>query len=308
MIAHDRLFKELLTTFFVEFIELLLPEVVPYLDKSSLVFLDKEIFSDITRGEVHEVDLLVRAKFKDSNACFLIHTEAQAHYELDFGLRLFRYFARLRERLNLPVFPVVVFSFDTPMREQPRVYDELLPWLSVLHFEYRTIQLNRLKWRSYLNSANPIAAALMAKMQFARRDRPLVKLECLRMMVSLKLNPARSRLISGFVDSYLKLTAREQSAFDQELATVDKKVREDIMEIVTSWMEDGIKKGHAEGRREADLSLVTRLLNRRFGSFDDGLLEQVRSLATDSIEDLAEALLDFNSTDDLQTWLSSHDQ
>jgi hypothetical protein len=31
MIDHDRLFKELFTTFFVEFIELFFPEVVRYL-------------------------------------------------------------------------------------------------------------------------------------------------------------------------------------------------------------------------------------------------------------------------------------
>lgn len=33
MIDHDRLFKELLTTFFVEFLELFLPEVVTYVER-----------------------------------------------------------------------------------------------------------------------------------------------------------------------------------------------------------------------------------------------------------------------------------
>ena len=46
---HDRLFKELLTLFFSDFIELFLPDLASYLDKSSLVFLDKEIFTDVTR-------------------------------------------------------------------------------------------------------------------------------------------------------------------------------------------------------------------------------------------------------------------
>jgi hypothetical protein len=47
-IDHDRLFKELLTTFFFEFLELFVPQVTAYLDRESLVFLDKEIFTDIT--------------------------------------------------------------------------------------------------------------------------------------------------------------------------------------------------------------------------------------------------------------------
>ncbi len=44
---HDPLFKELLRTFFIEFIELFLPEVASYLDPGAIEFLDKEMFSDL---------------------------------------------------------------------------------------------------------------------------------------------------------------------------------------------------------------------------------------------------------------------
>ncbi|HYM00267.1 MAG TPA: flagellar assembly protein H, partial [Blastocatellia bacterium] len=42
MIDHDRLFKELISTFFIEFLDLFLPEVCSYIDAGSLEFLDKE--------------------------------------------------------------------------------------------------------------------------------------------------------------------------------------------------------------------------------------------------------------------------
>lgn len=57
MTDHDQLFKQLITTFFVEFIELFLPQVATYLDPSSLESLDKEIFTDVTSGEQHQVEL-----------------------------------------------------------------------------------------------------------------------------------------------------------------------------------------------------------------------------------------------------------
>jgi hypothetical protein len=41
MIDHDRLFKELLSTFFIEFIELFFPNVMTYLEPDSVTFLDK---------------------------------------------------------------------------------------------------------------------------------------------------------------------------------------------------------------------------------------------------------------------------
>nr|WP_156114127.1 hypothetical protein [Myxosarcina sp. GI1] len=40
-ISHDQLFKELLTTFFVEFLELFFPQVLDYLDIDSISFEDK---------------------------------------------------------------------------------------------------------------------------------------------------------------------------------------------------------------------------------------------------------------------------
>ncbi len=44
--GHDHLFKEMLTTFFVEFIELFLPQVAEYLDRESVQFLDQERKTD----------------------------------------------------------------------------------------------------------------------------------------------------------------------------------------------------------------------------------------------------------------------
>jgi hypothetical protein len=50
MLDHDRLFKELLSTFCLEFIGLFLPGANTYLDPTSLEFLDKEVFTDVTAG------------------------------------------------------------------------------------------------------------------------------------------------------------------------------------------------------------------------------------------------------------------
>ena len=115
-IDHDRLFKELLTTFFVEFVDLFLPDVGAYLEPGSLEFLDKEVFTDVTSGERHEADLVVRARFRGQDAFFLVHVENQSTPEGEFGRRMFRYFARLFEKHALPVYPVVLFSYDAPKK------------------------------------------------------------------------------------------------------------------------------------------------------------------------------------------------
>jgi len=68
--------------------------------------------------------------------------------------------------------------------------------------------------------------------------------------VTLRLDRARSRLISGFIDAYLKLNATEQAEFDTNIKDLGIEQTEKVMEIVTSWMEEGIKRGRKEGREK----------------------------------------------------------
>ena len=142
-----RLFQELLSTFFIEFVYLFLPNISAALDRCvTIVPLDKEIFTHVTGGEKHEVDLLMRAKFRAEEAFFLIHVENQATAQTDFPKRMFHYFARLTAKYDLPVYPVVLFSYDAPLRPEPNRWVVAFPGKTVLRFEYTVIQLNRLPW------------------------------------------------------------------------------------------------------------------------------------------------------------------
>ena len=71
-IDHDRLFKELISTFFVEFIELFFPQVMDYLDRDSITFLDKEVFTDVTEGERYESDLVAQVKFRGKESWLFV--------------------------------------------------------------------------------------------------------------------------------------------------------------------------------------------------------------------------------------------
>lgn len=296
MIDHDRLFKELLSTFFIEFIELFFPDVINYLEPDSVTFLDKEVFTDVTAGERYEADLLVQAQFQGQSSYFLIHVENQSYNQADFNKRMFRYFARLHEKYDLPIYPVVVLSYTQPQKAAESSYQLFFPDFKVLEFNYRVVQLNQLNWRDYLNQRNPIASALMARMQIALEDRPKVKAECLRLLVTLRLDPAKMQLISGFIDTYLNLSESEEQTFRDEIGTIESEDKEEVMQIVTSWMRTGIQQGQA--------SMVMRQLKHKFGEIDPELESQIQQLSSPQLEDLSEALLDFEQLEDLITWLS----
>lgn len=56
-----------------------------------------------------------------------------------------------------------------------------------------------------------------------------------------------------------------------------------------------------DGRGE--LKIILRLLTRRIGEIAAELQEQIRQLSLIQLEDLAEALLDFEAQTDLVAWL-----
>lgn len=296
-INHDQLFKELLTTFFVEFLDLFFPVVLEYLDPDTISFIDKELFTDVTQGEKKTLDIVASAKFQQQNYSFLIHIENESRSNTDFNHRLFRYFCTLFLKYNRPIYPIVVFSYDSPQRLDRSNFVIEFPDKQVLNFDYQIVQLNRLDWRDFLQQKNPVAAALMSKMKIDTSDRPKVKAECLRLLVTLQLDPAKMQLISGFIDTYLNLNQQEESIFQSELSTIDHKEQEQIMEITTSWQ--------LRGRVEGQCNTILRQLNRKLGTLPESITEQIKSLEPNQLDSLTEDLLDFQTLDDLQAWLAN---
>lgn len=73
----------------------------------------------------------------------------------------------------------------------------------MLQFAYWRIQLKQISWRQYLNSDNPLAAALLSQLDCQPSERLQVKLEFLRLLTQMEL-------ISVFFERYLKLSAEEE--------------------------------------------------------------------------------------------------
>jgi predicted transposase YdaD len=70
---------------------------------------------------------------------------------------------------------------------------------------------------------------------------------------------------------------------------------------------DAKAEGKAEGTLEGEIRMVVRLLNRRLGEFPAQYLTQIQQLTVGQLEDLGEALLNFITVADLDSWLSTVD-
>jgi predicted transposase YdaD len=295
-IDHDRLFKELLENYFAEFMQLFFPIAAQAINLKQIKFLQQEIFTDITAGEKHQVDILVETRLKDEPGLILIHVEPQAYAQKEFNARMFIYFSRLYEKYRRKILPVAIFSYDQE-RDEPDTFQIGFSFLDILRFQFYKLELKKLNWRNYIHSNNPVAAALLSKMGFKPEERVPVKLEFMRMLARMNQDPARMELLGGFFETYLKLNQEEEEQLYRELGKIDQKEADTIMQITTSWHEKGRMEGKVEGRMEgrmegeaigearAKQDAICKYMVARFKVDPAGIREKVQHLTDRDVLD-----------------------
>ena len=78
------------------------------------------------------------------------------------------------------------------------------------------------------------------------------------------------------------------------------------MPYITSVEQIGYDRGQEVGAKRQAQSLILRQLTRKIGSLNDRTIDCINNLLIAQLEDLGEALFDFESIVDLDHWLSQH--
>ena len=243
---HDQLHKELIHTFFKEFLEIFFPEAHDQLDFRTIKPISEEVYTDIVEGETRRLDIVVETKLRNTDVVIIVHIEPQSYVQRDFHERMFLYFSLLYNKYRKPILPVAVFSYKENWEKNR--YTMEFPFFHVLTFNFLTLHLKKENWRDYIRSDNPAAAALLSKMGYDEKEKIIVKKEFLRMITRMKLDPAKQRFIYGFFETYLKLSEEEEEKLMKEIRDLPE--AEKILEIPISYEEKGKELGRKEGRLE----------------------------------------------------------
>lgn len=73
--------------------------------------------------------------------------------------------------------------------------------------------------------------------------------------------------------------------------------------ILREGRAEGLELGLTQGRTDEGKALVLKQLTRKLGKLSPELTTKVSDLSLEGLEALGEALLDFISFDDLESWL-----
>ena len=93
----------------------------------------------------------------------------------------------------------------------------------------------------------------------------------------------------------------------EELEIVDRRgmMLQDERGKITYAEEKGEERGEERARIKEALSFLMRQLKKRFGEIPEVTRDQIQDLSLEDLEKLGEDFLDFNSLEDLETWLES---
>jgi predicted transposase YdaD len=81
---------------------------------------------------------------------------------------------------------------------------------------------------------------------------------------------------------------------------------EDIMQESVIY-QDILQKGEGKGEQKEAVKFCLMLLNQRFGQLDSEILERVKVLSVEQLENLGAALFNISEIADLVTWLNQED-
>jgi predicted transposase YdaD len=84
---------------------------------------------------------------------------------------------------------------------------------------------------------------------------------------------------------------------------VNRVLKEQIMKESVVY-QDILAQGEVKGIQKGETNLVLKLLNRRLEDIPVNLTEQIREMSVEQLENLGEALLDFQSLEALVDWLA----
>jgi hypothetical protein len=309
---QDSPWKRILQQYFQEAIEFFLPNIAKLVDWTQPPeFLDKEfvkIAPDAKLGR-RFADQLVRVKLKrGKDLVLLLHVEIQAAPEKQFAERIFVYSLRIFDYFRQPAVSVAILCDASPTW-RPRQYGFSLPG-TTLNFEFSMVKL--LDYRDRMAeldaSHNPFAVVVKAhlKLQETKKDslaRKTSKMQLIRQLYEAGYNAEQVLNLFNFLDWVLVLPKRLDAEFWIELKAYEE---ERQMPYITSVERIGFERGvkeEAQRSLERQRSLIIRQLTRKVGTLPDSLLTKIDVLPIAHLESLGEALLDFESIEDLIAWL-----
>jgi hypothetical protein len=104
--------------------------------------------------------------------------------------------------------------------------------------------------------------------------------------------------VFNVVDTMMTLLKPAQAEFSAKVKRLEE---ERNMPLISPTIELALEEGELKGEQK----VIIRLLNQRFGEIKPPVIEQIRKLSVEQLEELTDMLLTFSTVADLEKWLKA---
>lgn len=307
--------KDILESYFPEFLAFFLPEAHEGIDwQRGFAFLDKEL-SRITReakiGD-RRMDKLVKVWRRDGVEWWvLIHIEIQGDRKPHFASGMYVYQYRAFDLYQVPVVGLAILA-DEDVGWRPAEFGYEL-WGTKQSYRFTSVKLLDYAKKELEQSTNPFAVVTLAHVQAKQtkhkpEDRLQVKWRLIRNLYQSGLSRQQVLDLFRFIDWVLYLPKELDVRLREKIVAYEEKQKMPYITSVERLGEErgmllgvqmGEQRGRVEGRVEGEATLLTRLLQRRFGTLPAWANDRIAKAEASSLEEWSLRILDAKSLDDI---------
>jgi len=220
----------------------------------------------------------------------ILHTEFQTVSDETMPFRMADYYLRLKRKFPEQTIQQVVIYLK---RTSSDLVKQTIYQTPVMTHQFRVIRLWEEPVEVFLSSPGLLPYAVLSRA------------------------PEKESVLARVVQELEQITdPREQSnliaatsilaGLELEQQTIQQLIRSPVMRESTMYqfiLREGRAEGRTEGRTDGERALVLKLLTRKLGNLPLDITTKVSDLNLEELETLAEAIFDFTSVEDLESWL-----
>jgi len=257
----------------------------------------------ITLTTINPTELNVEPIRADSvmllqSSAIILHTEFQTVGDETMPFRMADYYLRLKRKFPEQIIQQVVIYLKRTNSNLVRRDRYQTP---VMTHQFRVIRLWEEPVEVFLLAPGLLPLAVLS----SASDKESVLAQVVRELDAIADPREQSNLVAA--TSIL-------AGLELEEQTIRQLMRSPVMRESTMYqsilregraegLEQGIQQGLIQGRTVGERALVLKQLTRKLGSLSPEVTTKISALSLEELENLAEALLDFTSVSDLESWL-----
>ena len=228
----------------------------------------------------------------------ILHTEFQTVGDETMPFRMADYYLRLKRKFPEQIIQQVVIYLKRTNSDLVRQERYATPMMT---HQFRVIRLWEQPVEVFLSTPGLLPYAVLSR----AADKQSVLTQVVRELEQIANPKEQSNLVAA--TSIL-------AGLELEEQTIRQLMRNPVMRESTMYqsilregraegIEQGLEQGLIQGRTIGEKALVLKLLTRKLGSLSIEVTAKVNALNLEQLETLGEALLDFTTVADLESWL-----